>query len=138
MRRAASSSRTSATTPSTRSPSTLSRCFSRSVEASSPTTRGRAGAWQSASQFCYFDHPIHDLAGSTLGIIGEGAIGQAVAELGRAFGMSILYAAHKNVSGLGPLYTPFEEVLETSDVITLHCPLMPSTRNLIGPPSSRA
>ena len=90
-----------------------------------------AGAWQRAGQFCFFDYPIHDLAGSTLGIIGEGAIGQAVAALGKAFGMRTLYAAHKGASGLGPLYTPFEEVLETSDVITLHCPLMPSTRNLI-------
>jgi glycerate dehydrogenase len=92
----------------------------------------RSGAWQKAGQFCYFDHPIRDLAGSTLGIIGEGALGQAVAALGRAFGMKILFAAHKNSTGMGPLYTPFEEVLETSDVITLHCPLMPSTRNLIG------
>jgi glycerate dehydrogenase len=92
----------------------------------------RSGAWQKAGQFCYFDHPIRDLAGSTLGIIGEGALGQAVAQLGRAFGMRILFAAHKNSTGMGPLYTPFEEVLETSDVITLHCPLMPSTRNLIG------
>src|SRR3954454_24529154 len=47
----------------------------------------RAGAWQKAGQFCYFDHPIRDLAGSTLGIIGEGAIGQSVAALGKAFGM---------------------------------------------------
>jgi glycerate dehydrogenase len=92
----------------------------------------RSGAWQRAEQFCYFDFPIRDLAGSTLGIIGEGAIGQAVAQLGRAFGMRILFSAHKNTTGMGPLYTPFEEVLERSDVITLHCPLMPSTRNLIG------
>lgn len=94
----------------------------------------RSGAWQRAEQFCYFDFPIRDLAGSTLGIIGEGAIGQAVAQLGRAFGMRILFSAHKNTTGMGPLYTPFEEVLERSDVITLHCPLMPSTRNLIGGP----
>jgi glycerate dehydrogenase len=93
-----------------------------------------AGEWQRAGQFCFFDYPIHDLAGSTLGIIGEGAIGQAVAALGKAFGMRTLYAAHKGASGLGPLYTPFEEVLETSDVITLHCPLMPATRNLIAAP----
>jgi glycerate dehydrogenase len=92
----------------------------------------RDGAWQRAAQFCYFDYPIRDLAGSTLGIIGEGAIGQAVAQIGRAFGMRILFAAHKNTSGMGPLYTPFEEVLETSDIITLHCPLVPSTRNLLG------
>jgi glycerate dehydrogenase len=45
--------------------------------------------------------------------------------------MRTLFGAHKNVQGLGPLYTPFEEVLATADVITLHCPLMPATRNMI-------
>jgi len=90
-----------------------------------------AGEWQKAGQFCFFTHPIEDLSGATLGIIGEGSIGQAVARLGQAFGMRTLYAAHKGVEGLGPLYTPFEEVLETSDVITLHAPLMPSTRNVL-------
>jgi glycerate dehydrogenase len=90
-----------------------------------------AGEWQKAGQFCFFTHPIEDLRGATLGIIGEGTIGQAVARLGQAFGMRTLYAAHKGVEGLGPLYTPFPEVLETSDVITLHAPLMPSTRNLL-------
>ena len=90
------------------------------------------GAWQKAGRFCLFAYPIYDLAGSTLGIIGEGAIGQAVARLGQAFGMRTLFAAHKGVSGLGPLYTPFEEVLETSDIITLHSPLLPATRDMIG------
>jgi len=89
------------------------------------------GAWQQASQFCFHAYPIRDLNGSTLGIVGEGAIGQAVARLGQAFGMRTLYAAHKGVSGLGPLYTPFDEVLETSDVITLHSPLLPTTRDMI-------
>jgi glycerate dehydrogenase len=96
-----------------------------------------AGEWQRAGQFCFFHHPIRDLHGSTLGIIGEGTIGQEVARLGQAFGMRTLYAAHKGVSGLGPLYTPFDEVLETSDVITLHAPLMPSTRNLLAMPEFR-
>ena len=90
------------------------------------------GEWQKAEQFCFFTHPIHELAASTLGIIGEGVIGQSVARLGQAFGMKTLFAAHKGVQGLGPLYTPFDEVLETSDIITLHCPLMPSTRNMLG------
>jgi glycerate dehydrogenase len=93
-----------------------------------------AGEWQKAGQFCFFHHPIRDLCGSTLGIMGEGVIGQAVARLGQAFGMRTLFAAHKGVEGLGPLYTPFDEVLETSDVITLHCPLMPSTRNMLAMP----
>lgn len=92
----------------------------------------RAGRWQEAGQFCFFDHPIRDLAGSTLGIIGDGALGQAVAAMGRALGMDVLFAAYKGHSDMGPLYTPFEQVLERSDVLTLHCPLMPSTRNMIG------
>jgi glycerate dehydrogenase len=90
------------------------------------------GEWQKSGQFCFFTHPIKDLAGSTLGIIGEGAIGQSVARIGQAFGMRTLFAAHKGVSGLGPLYTPFDEVLASSDIITLHSPLTPSTRNMIG------
>lgn len=90
-----------------------------------------AGAWQRSGQFCFHTYPIVDLAGSTLGIIGEGAIGQAVARLGQAFGMRTLFAAHKGRTGLGPLYTPFDQVLAESDVITLHCPLLPQTRNLL-------
>jgi glycerate dehydrogenase len=48
--------------------------------------------------------------------------------------MRTLFAAHKGADGLGPLYTPFDEVLETADVITLHCPLAPATRNVIAAP----
>jgi glycerate dehydrogenase len=91
-----------------------------------------AGRWLEVNQFSYFDYPVNDLAGSTLGIIGDGVIGQAVAQIGRAFGMRPLFSSYKGVSGMGPLYTPFEEMLERSDVITLHSPLMPSTRNMIG------
>jgi glycerate dehydrogenase len=94
----------------------------------------RAGRWQEAAAFCYFDYPIHDLADATLGIIGDGALGRAVADLGRAFGMRVLFSAYKGSTGMGPLYTPFEEVLRMSDVITLHVPLLPSTHNMIGAP----
>ena len=97
-----------------------------------------AGRWQQAAQFCYFDFPIHDLAGARLGIIGEGVLGQRVAELGRAFGMLPMFAAHKGVSGLGPLYTPWQQVLETADVITLHSPLTPQTRRMIAMPEFEA
>jgi glycerate dehydrogenase len=89
------------------------------------------GRWQESGQFCFFDYPIRDLAGSTLGIVGDGVLGQSVADLGRAFGMRVLFSTYKGVSGMGPLYTPFDEVMRTSDVITLHCPLMPSTQNMI-------
>ena len=93
-----------------------------------------AGEWQKSGQFCFFHHPIRDLGGARLGIVGEGVLGQRVAELGKAFGMVTMFAAHKGKSGLGPLYTPWEEVLETSDVITLHSPLTPDTRNMIAMP----
>lgn len=89
------------------------------------------GEWQRAQQFCFFDHKILDLGGSQLGIIGEGVLGQRVAELGKAFGMKVMFAAHKGNSHLGPLYTPWDEVMQTSDVITLHAPLTPETRNMI-------
>jgi glycerate dehydrogenase len=91
-----------------------------------------AGAWQRAAQFTLLDHPIRDLHGSTLGIIGEGAIGQAVADIGRAFGMRVLFSAHKGRQDMGPLYTLFDEVIERSDILTLHCPLTPQTRGLLG------
>ena len=90
------------------------------------------GRWREAAQFCYFDYPIRDLAGSTLGVIGDGALGKSVAKLGEAFGMKVLFSDYKGTTGMGPLYTPFSDVLRLSDVITLHTPLLPSTRNLIG------
>ncbi len=97
-----------------------------------------AGRWQAAGEFCFFDHPIRDLAGARLGIIGEGILGQRVAELARAFGMTPMFAAHKGVQGLGPLYTPWQAVLEESDVITLHAPLTPHTRGMIAMAEFRA
>lgn len=92
------------------------------------------GRWQEAAQFCYFDFPINDLNDQTLGIIGEGIIGQGVARIAQAFGMKTHFAAHKGVTGLGPLYTPFEQVIEEADVLTLHAPLMPATRDTLGAP----
>jgi glycerate dehydrogenase len=96
-----------------------------------------AGKWQEADQFCFFSHPINEIAGAVLGIFGEGVIGQRVAKLGEAFGMRTLFGAHKGVAGLGPLYTPFDEVLANANVITLHCPLLPSTRNMLAMPEFR-
>jgi glycerate dehydrogenase len=97
-----------------------------------------AGRWQQSGQFCFFDHPIRDLRGSRLGIIGEGVLGQRVADLGKAFGMQPMFAAHKGKSGLGPLYTPWQEVIETSDVISLHSPLTAETRHMIAMPEFEA
>jgi len=89
------------------------------------------GRWQEADQFCYFDFPISDLAGSTLGVIGAGALGNAVARLGEAFGMTILRAARKDDAEPPLGRTPFRDVLARSDVLTLHVPLQPTTKNLI-------
>lgn len=97
-----------------------------------------AGEWQKSGQFCFFHHPIRDLAGARLGIVGEGVLGQRVAEIARVFGMVPMFAAHKGREGLGPLYTPWQEVLETSDIITLHSPLTPQTRNMIAMAEFRA
>jgi len=90
------------------------------------------GVWQQSEQFCFLNHPIGDLHGSTIGIIGEGAIGQGSAAIARGFGMNVLFADHEPPKAPGVQFTPFDEVLETADVITLHLPLTPSTRNLIG------
>src|ERR1700712_1759894 len=89
------------------------------------------GVWQKSDQFCFFTHDIGDLYGSTLGIIGEGAIGQATAAIGRAFGMHVLFADHPPPKAEGVTFTPLDQVLAQSDVISLHTPLTPTTRNLI-------
>ena len=89
------------------------------------------GVWNKSDQFCFFTHDIGDLYGATLGIIGEGAIGQATAAIGRAFGMRVLFADHEPPKMQGVEFTSHEQVLAESDVISLHCPLMPATRNLI-------
>ena len=90
------------------------------------------GVWQKSDQFCFFTHDIGDLHGATLGIIGEGAIGQGTAAIARGFGMKVLFADHEPPKMPGVEFTPFEQVLAESDVISLHCPLTPSTRNIIG------
>ncbi len=90
-----------------------------------------AGVWQKSEQFCFFTHDIGDLYGATLGIIGEGAIGQGTAAIGRAFGMRVLFADHAPPKMEGVTFTPLAQVFAESDVISLHCPLTPDTRNLI-------
>jgi glycerate dehydrogenase len=92
----------------------------------------KAGRWQEARQFCFFDYPIRDLTGSTLGVVGDGVLGQSVAAMGRALGMRVLFSAHKGRTGQGRMYTPFDEVLRQADVLTLHCPLNAQTRHMIG------
>ena len=92
----------------------------------------QAGQWQHAQPFCLLTHPIADLYGKMLGIVGEGAIGRHMARIAAGFGMRVLFADHAEPKAPGLDYTALDRVLEDSDVVTLHCPLTPSTRNLIG------
>jgi glycerate dehydrogenase len=91
-----------------------------------------AGVWQKSDQFCFFTHDIGDLHGATIGIVGEGAIGQGTAAIARGFGMKVLFADHAPPKAEGVEFTPFDEVLAQSDVISLHAPLTEGTRHLIG------
>ncbi|MEC8711519.1 MAG: D-2-hydroxyacid dehydrogenase [Pseudomonadota bacterium] len=92
------------------------------------------GKWQQSRQFCLFTQPVGDLHGSTLGLIGSGAIGGAVGRIAEAFGMRVIRAARKGTGDVPAGYTSFDQVIEQSDVISLHCPLTPETAGLIGAP----
>ena len=92
----------------------------------------QAGAWQKSDQFCLFDHPIQDLHGATLGLVGCGSLGNGVARLAEAFGMRVLRAERKGAAQLRPGYTAFETVLAEADAVSLHCPLTAETTGLIG------
>ncbi len=97
-----------------------------------------AGRWQKSDQFCLFDHPISDLHGATLGVIGSGSLGSGVIRLAEAFGMRVLRAEHQGQSTVRLGYTAFDEVLREADAITLHCPLNEQTQGLIGEAELRA
>jgi glycerate dehydrogenase len=90
------------------------------------------GRWQQVDQFCFFDYPIRDLHGATIGIIGEGVLGQGTAGIARGFGMHVLFADHAPPKAPGVVFTPFDEILAQSDVVSLHVPLTAETHNIIG------
>ncbi len=92
----------------------------------------QGGRWQQVDQFCFFDYPIGDLAGATMGIVGEGSIGQGTARIARGFGMKVLFADHAPPRAEGVEFVAFRTVLEQSDVISLHCPMSTDTRGMIG------
>jgi glycerate dehydrogenase len=97
-----------------------------------------AGKWQRSPMFCFFDHPIRDLRGSTLGLFGRGSLGQGTARLAEAFGMRVLWGEHKGATTVREGYVSFENMLAESDAISLHCPLNDQTRGMIGEPELRA
>jgi glycerate dehydrogenase len=91
-----------------------------------------AGKWQQAPNFAFFDHRSRELRGSTLGLVGRGVLGQAVAHLGSAFGMRILWGERKGAAEVRDGYVSFERLLAESDVVSLHCPSTRENRGLIG------
>lgn len=90
----------------------------------------RDGRWQQSRQFCFLDYPIHELAGKVMGIVGYGELGRAVARVATAFGMEVVIA--KRAGTEQPDRPPLTQLLPRADVLSLHCPLTPETRGLIG------
>ena len=91
------------------------------------------GRWASCPDFCFWDYPLIELAGKTIGVIGFGRIGQAVGRIAKAFGMKVLaYDSYESDAGRAIAdYVGLDELLAASDVISLHCPLFPSTQGII-------
>ena len=97
------------------------------------TQQNRNGRWSYNPDFVYWDTPLIELAGKTMGIVGLGNIGMKVAQLARCFGMEV-YAFTSKASSLLPegiQKTTFEGLLSVSDILSLHCPLNRSTREMI-------
>lgn len=92
-----------------------------------------AGDWEKSKDFCYWNYPIIELAGKTLGIIGFGSIGRQVGRIAKAMGMHVLATGSRPCEeglSIGD-YVDLDTLLASSDVISLHCPLLPATANLI-------
>jgi len=91
------------------------------------------GRWTACPDFCFWDYPLVELAGKTMGFIGFGRIGQATAKIAKGFGMNVIaYDSFESDAGreLGQ-YVSLDELLATADVISLHCPLFPATQGII-------
>jgi glycerate dehydrogenase len=91
----------------------------------------KRGDWSRSRFFCLLDYPIRELAGKTMGIVGYGHLGKAVAGIAEAFGMQVLLA-RRDAGDTRPGRVPLQELLPRVDVLSLHCPLTPETRGLIG------
>ena len=91
------------------------------------------GAWCDSPDFCFWSSPLTELSGKTLGIVGLGSIGQAVARIGKAFGMRILAFSRTQRPECADLaeYVSLDQLLAQSDVVSLHCPLFPETAGMI-------
>lgn len=89
------------------------------------------GDWSRSQNFCLLDYPMFELAGKTMAIVGYGSLGQATAELAKAFGMRVLIAERPDVTEVRPGRIAFNNALALADVLSLHCPLTPATQHLI-------
>lgn len=96
------------------------------------TAATSAGRWNIAPHFCMLDYPIVELEGKTLGIVGHGNLGQAVAKRAACFGLEVLLAERPGNRSLRPGRLWLDDLLPQVDVLSLHCPLTPETANLIG------
>ncbi len=92
-----------------------------------------AGRWENCADWCYWDYPLIELDGKTMGIIGFGRIGQQTGRIAKALGMHILATGSRPTDAGREIadYVELDELLARSDVISLHCPLFPSTRGII-------
>lgn len=93
--------------------------------------RVKEGAWSSAKDFCFWDYPLMELAGKTMGLIGYGRIGQATARIAKAFGMDVLVYDLKKTEGEGVEFVDIETLYKRSDVVSLHCPLTEDNLGMI-------
>ena len=93
----------------------------------------REGRWSRCADFCYWDFPLLELDGLTMGLVGFGRIGRAVSQLAAAFGMKVLVHSRCAPENLPPgvRFVGLEELFRSSDVVSLHCPLTPETKQLV-------
>ena len=95
--------------------------------------RVHGGAWQASEDFCFYGEPMEEIAGKTIGLIGFGHIGQSVAKIALAFGMKVLVCVpHKKEGWNDVTFTTLDELLEKSDIVSLHCPLTDGNHGMIG------
>lgn len=92
----------------------------------------RRGDWANAVNFCMLGYPLRELSVMTLGIVGYGELGGGVARVAEAFGMKVLVSARPGSDSVADNRIPFDQILDTCDVISLHCPLTQDTQGLIG------
>ena len=92
----------------------------------------KAGKWQESGNFTFFTHELRDLYGTRLAVVGRGSLGQGVATIAQGFGMEVVFVGRKGDASPEAPLIPWDEAIETADVLTLHCPLTPETRGMVG------